>query len=58
MKLNIKPTFKVEENTFLIDDPLKVRSEEKNEDFVTDGKDAENKITVFRTRLVKKPKFE
>jgi hypothetical protein len=39
LKLLIKPTFKVEESTVLIEDPLKVRIEEKIEDYITDGND-------------------
>jgi len=39
LKLLIKPIFKEEHKTILVEDPLKVRIEELIEDYVTDGKD-------------------
>ncbi|MNR51192.1 hypothetical protein D3C85_1708250 [compost metagenome] len=39
LKLNIKPTYKLEEETILVEDPLKVRLEEQIEDYITDGTD-------------------
>lgn len=41
LKLNIKPTYKLKEETILVEDPLKVRIEEDIEDYITDGNDDE-----------------
>ncbi|GIQ60537.1 hypothetical protein Flavo103_36730 [Flavobacterium collinsii] len=41
LKLNIKPTYKIKEETILIEDPLKVRIEENIEDYITEGNDDE-----------------